>query len=152
MSNIWLIYLLILVGMTGCKNASRVEQTKLTKEEVRETIRTYDDAWRQKDTAAVGSIQAQDYIYFSSKGGTRSRQWILNNLLGNPAYKINDLLRSEITITLHSNTAIVGSRWQGTGNYGEQPVNDDQRCSQVFVEKKGHLYLVSEHCTDINSN
>jgi hypothetical protein len=43
----------------------------------------------------------------------------------------------------------VSSRWKGKGTYGNTTIDDNQRCSLVFVKEKKHWKLLSEHCTEI---
>lgn len=144
------LLIVALLLISGCKQSNDRNNT-LTEQQVAETIRSYDKAWGQKDTAAVSGIMGKEYRYFSSRGGVRSRSWILGSLLGNPSYQIDSLDRSELTVRVFDNAAVAGSRWQGYGSYAGEQLVDDQRCSQVFVLRNNGLFLVSEHCTDIAS-
>lgn len=141
----------ICLGILACRHSGRKTEAAIQKQEVTSLIQSYDEAWSKKDTATVASLMAEEYTYFSSRGGTRSRQWMLHQLLGNPDYQIEIVDRSEITITLYPYTAIVGSRWKGTGSYKGEPVRDDQRCSQVVIKRYNRLFIASEHCTNIES-
>jgi hypothetical protein len=40
-------------------------------------LKRYDDAWNRKDAKGVGAILPKDYLYFSSEGGTTTRERIL---------------------------------------------------------------------------
>lgn len=139
-----LLSILIICGLVACSKAP----TPLTKAQVLETIQAYDTAWSQQDTATVAKLLADSYVYFSSTGDVTTRKYILENLLGNPTYNI-DSKRSELQVQIYGNTAIVGSRWQGTGTYEGEPVRDDQRCSLVLMKLNSRLQIVSEHCTQI---
>lgn len=105
-------------------------------------------AWDIKDTVVVAQSLAPDYVYFSSTGGVRSGEWILN-LLADSSYVMETTRRGELDVQLHGDVAVVSSRWQGTGSYQGEPIEDDQRCSMVIQADAGTLELLSQHCTQI---
>ena len=92
----------------------------------------YDDAWNTKDTASIERILAPGYVYFSSKGQVRSRQSLLEELLS-PNYKLTFAERTELKVYLALGTAVVSSRWKGSGISDGEEFHDDQRCSIVLV-------------------
>jgi len=125
-------------------------QIKKSDGEVLQTLKKYDEAWNKKDLATVDKILAADYVYFSSTGSITSREKTLE-LLVSPKYVLTSAERSEIKTFRTGDTVIVSSRWKGKGTYNEEVINDDQRCSLVFI-KQGKLWtLLSEHCTQIVS-
>ena len=111
-------------------------------------LKQYDDAWNKKDSKAVDAILHKDYLYFSSEGGTTTRERTLEFLVS-PKYVLTSVERSEIAAFGTANTMVVSSRWKGKGTYNDQPINDDQRCSLVFVKDGKRWKLLSEHCTQI---
>lgn len=141
-----------IVELAACKSApvsSNNGDSPLAEAEVLDVVREYDAAWNRKDSAAVAKVLADNYVYFSSRGSVRSRQWMLDDLLGNPAYHLVRAERTELQVHLYGNTAVVSSRWQGEGSYDGEPFRDDQRCSLVVVERAGEPRVISEHCTPI---
>lgn len=154
-SNSYVLCLLLasaIVELTACKSAPVTPtggDSLLAETEVLDVIREYDAAWNRKDAAAVARVLADNYVYFSSKGSVRSRQWMLEDLLGNPGYHLDHAERTELQVQLHGNTAVVNSRWQGEGSYNGEPIRDDQRCSLVVVKRVDELRVASEHCTQI---
>jgi ketosteroid isomerase-like protein len=124
-------------------------QTKQSEEEdISRFVERYDSAWNHKDTAAIERILAPDYVYFSSKGQVRSRQFLLEELLS-PKYKLVSAERNEVKVYLTLGTAVVSSRWKGHGTYDGQEFHDDQRCSIVLARGKQGWLVLSEHCTQI---
>jgi ketosteroid isomerase-like protein len=111
-------------------------------------VERYDSAWNSKDAARVKRILAADYIYFSSKGATQSRQHMLDMLLS-PKYTVASAQRSEMEVHRTSSTAVVSSRWKGHGTYDGREFHDDQRCSIVLGREKQGWQVLSEHCTQI---
>lgn len=113
-----------------------------------DAIQAYDRAWAGKDPAAFERTLAADYVYFTSKGGVRSRQqWV--EFLGSPKFRLESAERSEIQVHRTADTAVVGSRWKGHGSYDGKPFRDDQRCSLVLARSVDGWKILSEHCVQI---
>lgn len=146
----WMVlaYCVAIAGCTGPEAGSTTDGA-LSASEVLTVVREYDDAWLRKDAAVVASILADEFAYFSSTGGVRSREWILEDLLAHPEYELDHAEREELDVILHGSTAIVSSRWRGVGSYAGEPVDDDQRCSIVVVRQATAPRIVMQHCTEI---
>jgi ketosteroid isomerase-like protein len=139
---------LAIAGCTGFDRESTSE-APLSASEALTVVREFDDAWLRKDTAVVASLLADEFAYFSSTGGVRSREWLLDDLLGHPEYDLDRAVRGELDVILHGSTAVVSSRWRGAGSYAGEPVDDDQRCSVVVVRQGSATRIIMEHCTQI---
>ncbi len=124
------------------------QTTQSQEAEIVRFVRSYDNAWNHKDAAAIERMLAPDYVYFSSEGQVRSRQYLLNMLLS-PKYKLASAERAELKVYVTSGTAVVSSRWKGHGTYDGQPFHDDQRCSIVLARANEKWLVSSEHCTQI---
>lgn len=111
-------------------------------------LKKYDDAWNKKDSKGVDAILHKDYLYFTSEGDMTSREKTLEFLVW-PKYVLTFVERSEIKAFGTENTIVVSSRWKGRGTYDTTPINDDQRCSLVFVKERKGWKLLSEQCTQI---
>ena len=115
---------------------------------ISDAIQAYDRAWAAQDPAAFARTLAADYVYFTSKGGVRSRQqWV--EFLGSPKFRLESAERSEIQVHRTADTAVVGSRWKGHGNYDGKAFRDDQRCSLVLARSTDGWKVLSEHCVQI---
>jgi hypothetical protein len=121
----------------------------LTEAEVKDFIREYDAMWAGRDTGSMKLAMDDHYIYFTSTGSTRKRGDIISWFTPVDKYKVERSERSEISIQLEGNTAIVSSRWVGNGSFGDEKFNDDQRCGLVIQKVDGKLKLLAEHCTQI---
>ena len=128
------------VGRPQTSNKRDIPVIKLLKE--------YDDAWNRKDVRTVDSLLAENYVYFSSTGGTTRRKDTLE-FLGSPKYILTSAERTEIVAYISETAIILSSRWKGNGLYNEKVFNDDQRCGLVFVRENKKWKLFSEHCTQI---
>lgn len=141
----------IAVCCFGCKEGSErpALETALTEKEVRDFVKDYDTMWAKRDTTAMKEAMAENYIYFSSVGSTTDRKKILGWFLPPDKYQVDTAIRSEIGVTIHGNTAIVSSRWIGSGSFDGEKFRDDQRCSLTIQKENGKIKLISEHCTQI---
>src|SRR5882757_5385666 len=119
-----------------CFCVSAVAADSSSDKQIKDLIKRYDSAWVKKDVGAVTATMSPEYVYFSSDGKLRDRKWMLD-FLQKPAYKLDRSERSEIEVHRTDSTAVVSSRWIGTGSYDENPINDDQRCGIVLSQAKG---------------
>jgi hypothetical protein len=117
--------------------------------EVADFISHYDDLWSRRDTTGMKEAMAENYIYFTSVGSTTDRNKIISWFTPADKYKVDSAMRSEISVTINGNTAVVSSRWVGSGSFDGERFRDDQRCSLTILKEKGRLKLISEHCTQI---
>lgn len=146
---IWL--LVFAVFCFGCNERFEKPplENALTEKEVRDFINDYDNMWAKRDTTALKEAMADNYIYFTSVGSTTDRKKILGWFVPADKYKVDTAVRSEIDVTIHGNTAIVSSRWIGSGSFDGEKFRDDQRCSLTIQKENGKMKLISEHCTQI---
>ncbi len=121
----------------------------VTAAEVKEFIASYDGAWGDRDTSKMKEIMDEQYLYFTSTGGTIDRTHIIGWFTPADKYKVDTAARSEISFLLQGNTAIVSSRWIGNGTFGEEKFNDDQRCGLVLQKQNGKVKIIAEHCVQI---
>jgi ketosteroid isomerase-like protein len=135
------------IFLIACLGAAFAAEPSADKQ-IGELIHRYDSAWLKKDVATVSHTMSPEYVYFSSDGKLRDRKWMLD-FLQNPSYNLDRSERSEIDIHRAGSTAVVSSRWIGTGTYDGKPINDDQRCGIVLSQVKGRWLILSEHCTQI---
>ena len=132
----------------GCANNISKSDT-LTEKEVSDFILHYDELWAKRDTTGMKAAMAENYIYFSSTGNTTTRARILSWFTPADKYKVDTAKRSEVNVSINGNTAIVSSRWIGSGSFDGEKFSDDQRCSLTIQKENGKLKLISEHCTQI---
>lgn len=142
------IFLLLAISLIANSYGVQAQTKPAQNDEVVQALQKYDGAWNKKDVKTVEKFLASDYIYFTSRGGTSSREETLA-FLGSPKYIIKSAERSEIKTFRTGNTVIVSSRWKGNLTYNDEVINDDQRCSLVFALNGRSWTLLSEHCTQI---
>ena len=134
--------------LTACTDKTS-RQEKLSEQEVVDFIKHYDDLWAKRDTTGMKEAMAENYIYFTSAGSTTDRKKIISWFSPADKYIVDTAIRSEIAITINGNTAVVSSRWVGSGSFEGESFKDDQRCSLTIQKADGKLRLIAEHCTQI---
>ncbi|MDB5224257.1 MAG: hypothetical protein JWN83_2924 [Chitinophagaceae bacterium] len=139
-------FLLLAAAMYSCN-----QNQAITKEEVINVIKKFDDGWENKNLNAVDSVLAPAYVYFTQSGGTFSRDSVVATA-GENSYHLQNMSRTEFVVTLYGNTAIVSTRWKGKGTYRGTPFDEDQRCSIMLIKKNHKVEILSEHCTPIKTN
>src|SRR5688572_25853733 len=146
---IFFIYTLLIMSCHSETNRP-IDKDLLTEKEVMEFIRSYDRSWALRDTTLMKELIDDEYVYFSSDGHTRRRADIIGWFNPDDKYKVDTAFRTEIAVMkLNANTAIVSTRWIGSGSFGTEKFDDDQRCGLVIQKLDGKLTLVSEHCVQI---
>ena len=132
-----------------CAIAARPLHAQKGDEAILAAVRKADSAWAKRDTAALGTLLAPDYTYFSSRGGVTDRKGALS-FAADTSYKLASAERSELKVHRTGGTAVVETRWFGRGRFKAQGFADDQRCSMTLVEAKRGWQVASEHCTQID--
>ena len=112
-------------------------------------VTRYDSAWAKKDTAALGTLLAPGYRYFTSLGSVMDRAGAVA-FVSDTAYKLAGWERSQLAVHRTGSSAVVESRWFDRGRLGTQSFADNQRCSLTLVEAKRSWQVASEHCTQID--
>jgi hypothetical protein len=118
-------------------------------EAVLEAVRRLDSAWAKKDTAALGTLLAPEYAYFSSRGGVEDRRGTLA-MVADTAYRLASSERTELRVHRIGTTAVVESRWTGRGRHRTRSFQDDQRCSLTLTQAKRDWQVAAEHCTQLD--
>jgi ketosteroid isomerase-like protein len=118
-----------------------------TADRLRSIIARYDSAWEAKDTAAVSSALAADYVYFTSTGGRSGRARTLE-FLADTSYSIQSQERTDLDISIVGGVARAASRWRGLGSYRGEPVDDDQTCVQHWRQAGGRWEMFTEQCVN----
>lgn len=146
----WTHRLMVITVAVGCASCVPVdgEAPVADAEPVLRLVEAYDRAISRKDGEWISSLLAENYVYFQSTGGMRDRSSVLG-MVTSPDYRVESRSREDITVRITGCTAVVESRWRGTGTFKGERFVDDQRCGLVFVTLHGAWRLVAEHCTQI---
>ena len=142
----------IFLLMASCQSETTrpIDKDLLTEGEVLDFITRYDKTWDNRDTITMKEMMDDRYVYFTSTGNTTDRAAIINWFTPADKYKVDTAIRREIRVVhLKGSTAIVSSRWTGSGSFGDEKFSDDQRCGLVIQKLDGNLRIIEEHCTQI---
>jgi len=130
-------------------NIDKKERQSSTDAGIKDFTRGYDQIWASRDTGLIKRAMNNQYINFTSTGSTRKRSVITGWFIPADKYKVEKAERTEISILLQRNIAIVSSRWVGNGIFGNEKFNDDQRRNLMIQKSEEKLKLLAEHCTQI---
>jgi ketosteroid isomerase-like protein len=141
--------LLIMVATASCNTSPETgANDMITESDVRAFIAQYDRAWNAKDSAMVKTLLSDDYLYFTSQGGTNNKPKTLA-FLRDTAYVIHAASRPELEIIIHGNVATVNSHWTGELSWNGEAIHDNQRCGITLAKVDGKTEIISEHCIEI---
>lgn len=114
-----------------------------------ELNRAWNQAWLDKDAAAVERLMAPGYAYVAPGGQVLDREAVLA-IVRSPAYRPARGTRTEVQLrSLGPDTATLVNRWQGSGTYEGRPYTDDHRCTMVCVRRGRAWQVAAEHCSAI---
>lgn len=147
---LFLGFVFLSLFFSSCKRKN-AEPEAITREEAIAAIRAFDQGWNNKNAAAVDSILAPAYVYFTQSGGMFSRDSVVATA-SSPQYSLKDVSRDQYDVEIFANTAVVSTRWCGQGEYRGTLFNETQRCSITLIKVNGKVQILSEHCTPIKSN
>ena len=127
--------LALIIFCLGLSEAVNCQTTDDFGGPIKKLLTEYDQAWNRKDAKSVEKFLAPNYIYFSSTGGTISRQRTLE-FLASPRYIIKSAKRTELAAYSAANTLIVSSRWIGNGTYNGRGFQRRSEMQPRFHKRK----------------
>jgi len=144
---------LFLVLPAGLRAQERSPDTG-TIEEVRASIRRYDDALRRSDTAAVAQFWAQEYTFINPRGELLTRGDRLANLrAGRTAFdSLAPVLAEERirtygdrnVVAVHTTLLSIGGRYSGRTERGQY------RATAIWVRRDGRWQQVASQLTPVS--
>ena len=145
---------LLLVLPAGLR-AQKQSPDTATIEEVRASIRRYDDALRRSDTAAVAQFWAPDYTFINPRGELLTRADRLANLrTGRTAFdslapvlaeeRIRTYGKKDV-VAVHTTLLSIGGRYSGRTERGQY------RATAIWVRREGGWQQVASQLTPVTA-
>lgn len=107
----------------------------------------WNQAWLEKDVAAVEMMMADDYVYITPNGEVLDRGAVLR-IIKSASYQLISGERKELIVrSLGQDVAAVICRWQGQGSYEGSSFVDDHRCTTICARRGTEWQVVHEHCS-----
>jgi ketosteroid isomerase-like protein len=134
---------------TASKSSS---STAKAEAEIREAIRTYDDALRRGDPAAAGRFWADEYIFINPAGQRLTRADRMANVqAGATAFDSLAHAPEEEVIRVYANGSVATytTRLHITGRYSGQGQEGYLRGLVVWVRREGHWQQVASQLTPV---
>ena len=146
--------LMLLFVLPAGLQAQERSATTGTIEEVRASIRRYDDALRRTDTAAVARFWAPEYTFINPRGQLLTRADRLANLrAGRTAFdSLAPVLAEERirtygdkdVVAVHTTLLSIGGRYSGRTEQGQY------RATAVWVRRHGGWQQVASQLTPVS--
>ena len=128
---------------TGFRQAA-IEQ------ELQALEQTWAQAVKQRDTAKINNIQAEEFEFTGPAGQiwtkARAQETIKTGQL-----QIDSFEMSEFKIRIYGDTAVVNFRVVWNGNSSGVDISGPQRMTDVFVKRVGRWQCVASQATRISS-
>jgi ketosteroid isomerase-like protein len=126
-------------------------------EEVRASIRRYDDALRRSDTAAVAQFWALEYTFINPRGELLTRADRLANLrAGRTAFDslapvlVEERIRmygdQKDAVAVHTTLLSIGGRYSGRTERGQY------RATAIWVRRQGRWQQVASQLTPVSGS
>ena len=126
-----------------------------TIEEVRASIRRYDDALRRSDTVAVAQFWATEYTFINPRGELLTRADRLANLrAGRTAFdslapvlaeeRIRTYGKKKDVVAVHTTLLSIGGRYSGRTERGQY------RATAIWVRRHGRWQQVASQLTPVS--
>jgi len=116
------------------------------KHEGRREIDQLEEAWRnafvKSDTAAMGTLLADDFIGISPSGTLQNKEQMLANM-GSGRLHIASMVLSDRKVRFYGATAVVTSLATVSGTNAESEISGSFRYTRVYVRTAGQWKVVS---------
>jgi uncharacterized protein (TIGR02246 family) len=135
-----------------CKEEAGKKDEKRGKEsgvssELEQLDQRWNQAWLEKDAAAVERMMAEDYVYVAPTGQVFDRDAILR-IIRSPSYRLHHCRLTNVVVrVLGDDAAVIRDRIKGEGEFEGKPFKDDHSCVRVCARVRGEWQIVVEQCT-----
>jgi uncharacterized protein (TIGR02246 family) len=115
--------------------------------DVEALMKAWQDAWFDKNGAAIAEMMTEDYVYVAPNGAVMDRATILG-VVNDPTYGLTGGAHTETVVSmLGERAAMVRRRWQGSGAYRGQKFHEDHRCVTICDRSSGRWRIRYEQCS-----
>jgi len=116
--------------------------------EVAQALQDWAKAQVERDTRAIEHIEADDFIFTSSRGEVFTKRQDIADLSAGD-WHIISLAPADMQVNIYGDAAVVMSRMIRKGNYKGQDASGQFRWMDVLVKGGGHWQMVAHHGTRI---
>jgi ketosteroid isomerase-like protein len=133
--------LLAAAALAGC-GADRGQAER----ELREANARYDRAVIGGDSAALGELLADDYVYVSSEGEVRNKDQQIASLSA-PQFDLRSPGSQDVTVRWIGDQALVIGRFPGEVHAGGNSLRFNERYSSLWTHDGGRWRIRHEHAS-----
>lgn len=102
------------------------------------------DAYRQRDIAALNSLMADDFIITAEDGSTFSKAGYIAHI-GEPGTRVDVSEVSDARVRLHGSTAVVTGAYHEKGSSKGKAYEYHDRFTDVWISVGGQWQLLASH-------
>lgn len=148
-AKIFLAFGLILSAIASI-SAQAMDKSKKVEAELMQLERDIGDANVRRDKAFFERIEADEFIFTDSAGGTTTKAEDVASL-DKPAgvMKLTSYVVDEMKVRIYGKTAVVGGRATVTLKGNDREVVNQSRFTDVFVKRDKRWQLVAGHSSRI---
>jgi len=119
-------------------------------QELQALEQTWADAVKQRDTAKINNIQAEEFEFTGPNGQFWTKARALESIKSGQL-QIDSFEMSEFKIRIYGDTAVVKFHVVWNGNSNGVDISGPQRMTDVFVKRDGRWQCVASQATRISS-
>ncbi len=141
------LFLLICLAILGCISV-HAQSTTRAEREVLAANEEFDRAVVARDLTAYERIYSDDLI-FTSFDGTVSDKAKEIARVRSSSTPFESGKSDDVRVKVYGNTAVITGRFTAKGMSNGKPFSFVERCTAVFVKRKGRWQMVAEHATEV---
>jgi ketosteroid isomerase-like protein len=139
------------LGVTLAKNSNSAAPGQAggsVQDEIKKLEQERNQAILKADTAALDRMTSADYTYIDQWGVKHGKAEILANFKSG-ANKVETRELSELSVSVHGNTAVITGRGAIKGTEAGKANNSEWRFTRVYVKEKGNWISIANQGTTI---
>ncbi len=145
---------LMLAPLVGHGAVARDTATLAADEEIRQSLRVWDEAYRQRDVQGLGRILAEDFTLTDASGAVLTRAQYLMSVVKSPDFsRVRSFASEDVTIQVDGDTAVVTGRSPVKGRAAGkgQAFAGNYRFTDQWEKQQGVWKAVATHATRVTT-
>jgi hypothetical protein len=135
------------IGQEPGKKGNKPGNESSVSAELEQFDQRWNQAWLDRNAAAVERMMAEDYVYVAPTGQVYDREAILR-IIRSAGYRLHHSTLTNVVVRmLGDNAAVIRDRYKGDGEFEGKQFKDDHSCIRVCARVRGQWQIVAEQCT-----
>lgn len=130
--------------------ALRADHTETVEKELVKVEHNWNEAFKNRDKAALQAICGQDFLLTNDDGTVIGRTTFIGDAL--TKLKVVNYTVSEVTAHSYGDTGIVTGLWKGTISVDDHLTEATERFTDTFVRRDNHWWAVAGQMTRVTQD